>query len=236
VRPEGRCLTVALALLCTATAWAEDEDRALASVAGPGRAALPWPRTQPVEALEWERRLRAPDRFGPPHLRQADLALLAAVRLGSWAEALNLLKSGDANPNARDAMGAHALVPAARAGQDDLVREFIKRGADIDRPGDDGFTALGAAAFAGRRSTVRLLLLAGADLTRWGATGQTAFHLASLAGQLDVLDEMLRQKAPIEILNRQRESPLDVAANAGQLDAVDRLLQAGADPQLAGRR
>jgi len=222
-----------LCLLCPLSASAQDEDRALAAFV---RTAPPAPRGVAVLPAEWEARLRAPDRFGPPPLRAADRALLDAARTGQWAQALSLLKSGDAHPNARDAQGAYALVPAARAGQDELVRELIQRGADLDRAADDGFTALGAAAFAGRRSTVRLLLRAGADATRWGASGNTALHLASLAGQLDVLDEMLRQKVAIETLNRQRETALDVAANAGQLDAMDRLLQAGADPLLAGRR
>jgi ankyrin repeat protein len=186
--------------------------------------------------LEWERRLRPPERFGPSPLRAADAALLAAARESRWADALQLLKSGQANANARDAIGGHALELAARAGQDDLVRELIKRGAEIDRVGEDGYTALGAAAFAGRRSTVRLLVLAGAEVERWGATGQTALHLASLAGQMDVLEELLRLKADIEMLNRQRESALDVAATAGQQAVMAKLIEAGADALHAGER
>lgn len=248
MRPEGRCraaprvsqarvaalaLLAPLALLGSATAWAQDNDRALAGFA---RAAPAAPRGQAVDRLEWEQRLRAPDRFGPPHLREADRALLAAARAGRWAEALELVKSGRADANARDAAGGHVLVHAARAGQDELLGELIKRGAELDRIGDDGFTALGAAAFAGRRSSVRLLVRAGADATRWGATGQAALHLAAIAGQIGVIDELLRLKVDIEGLNRQRESALDVAAGVGQQDSLGRLLEAGADPMLAGQR
>ena len=248
MRPEARCravprvsqaraavlaLLAPLALLGSATAWAESDDRALAGFA---RAVPAAPRGQAVEPREWEQRLRAPERFGPPHLREADRALLAAARAGRWAEALELVKSERAHPNARDAAGGHVLVHAARAGQDDLLRELIKRGADLDRIGEDGFTALGAAAFAGRRSSVRLLVRAGADATRWSASGQAPLHLAALAGQLGVIDEMLRLKVDIEGLNRQRESALDVAGGVGQQDSLGRLLEAGADPLLAGRR
>jgi len=232
VRLDG-CLLAALCLLGAAAVQAEDEDRALAGFARPQAAA---PRGLPVDALEWERRLREPHRFGPPHLRDDDRALLAAARQGRWAEAMALVKSGQADVNARDAAGGHALVPAARAGQDELLREMIRRGAALDRAGDDGYTALGAAAFAGRRSTVRLLVRAGADPARWGATGQGALHLAATAGQLGVIDELLRLQVDIEGLNRQRESALDVAANAGQQDALGRLLEAGADALLAGQR
>ena len=224
---------LAVAALASGGAQAQDEDRAQADFVRPAAAAQ---RSGPPDPLDWERRLREPARFGPPPLRQADAALLAAARQSRWADAMALLKSGQASANAQDAAGGHALVLAAGAGQDELVRELIKRGAELDRSGDAGFTALGAAAFHGRRSTVRLLLRAGADVQRWGASGQTALHLASLAGQLDTLDDMLRLKVPTELLNRQRESALDVAASAGQLAVMARLIEAGADTRLAGQR
>lgn len=226
-----------LALGWPAAARADDGDRALQGLAAPP---LPAPRTAPPTALEWSRRLQAPGSFGPPPLREVDAALLAAARQARWAEVLRLVRSGQdgerANVQARDEAGAHVLVMAARAGQDELLRELLARGAEIDRVGDDGFSALGAAAFAGRRSTVRLLLRAGADAQRWGASGQTALHLAALAGRIDTLDELLRLKVDIETLNRQRESALDVAAAAGQQASMERLIQGGADGLMAGRR
>jgi hypothetical protein len=238
-RAPGRAsLAAALVLLTGAAAHAEDEDRLLAAFTRPAAplAAGAVARPAAPDAIEWERRLRPPDRFGPAVLREDDAALLAAVRAERWSEALQLLKSGRAAANARDDLGGHALVPAARAGQEDLVRELLKRGADIDRSSDDGYTALGAAAFAGRRSTVRLLLRAGADPERWGATGQGPLHLACLAGQLEVLEELLRARVDIETLNRQHESALDVAAGAGQQEAMGRLIAAGADTARAGQR
>lgn len=226
-------VTLCLAVLAAGTARAHDDDRALAPFARPWPAAT---RGQAVDALEWERRLRPPDRFGPAPLRAADTALFAAARQGLWPEVLRLVKTGQAHANPRDAQAGHVLVMAARAGQDELVRELVRRGAELDRVGDDGHTALGAAAFAGRRSTVRLLLLAGADPARFGSSGQTALHLASFAGQTDVLNEMLRLGVDVELLNRQRESALDVAAGVGQLDAMARLIESGADSTRAGRR
>lgn len=230
----GVCAVALLAgVTAPGTARAEEEDRALMAFV---RSAAPAPRGQPVAGLEWERTLRPPDRFGPPVLRAGDAALLAAARAARWGEALQLLKAGQAGANTQDDIGGHALVLAARAGQDELVRELLKRGADTKRVGEDGFTALGAAAFAGRRSTVRLLLRAGVDVERWGASGQTALHLASVAGQIEVLDELFRARVNIEMLNRQRETALDVAAAAGQQEAMARLIKAGADLELAGRR
>jgi len=173
------------------------------------------------------------DRALSAFLRPRALPRGAAVDAIEWERRLRPADSlGPPPPRASDI----ALVPAARAGQDELVRELVKHGADLDRIGDDGFTALGAAAFAGRRSTVRLLLRAGADVQRHGASGQTALHLAALAGQPDTLDELLRAGVDIELLNRQRESALDVAAAFGSEAVMDRLLAAGADSSRAGRR
>jgi len=238
VRPEplrARLLLAACLAACLATtaAQAQDDDRALTTFQRTAPAAE---RSTPPDALAWERSLRSANSLGPAPLREADVALLSAARNARWADAMALLKSGTANANARDDSGGHALALAAAAGQDELVRELIKRGADIDRLGDNGFSALGAAAFNGRRSTVRLLLRAGVDAQRWGASGQTALHLASLAGRLDVIGEFVRAKVPVDLLNRQRETALDSAANAGQLDAMDALMKAGADTRFAGQR
>ena len=234
----GRRRTAALALglaalSCATTARSEEENRALSSLQGPTGLAARGPSQ---EEQQRESLLRGGGVFGPRALRAPDLALLTAARAARWGDALQLLKSGKADANARDALGGHALVLAARAGQDELVRELLRRGTDTGRVGEDGFTALGAAAFAGHRSTVRLLLRAGVDPKRWGSTGQTALHLASLAGQVPVLDELLGAGVDIELLNRERETALDVAGAAFQLDAMDLLIQAGADRKLAGRR
>ena len=244
LRPAAAALLAAAAAL-GGGAHAQDEDRALASFARP---AAPAPRNLPVDAQEWERSLRAATCFhaeqatsaagcfGAPLLRPADAALLAAARGARWADALQLLKSGQAGANAQDAAGGNTLVLAARSGQDELVRELIKRGANTERVGEDGFTALGAAAFAGHHGTVRLMLRAGVDPRRWGSTGQSALHLAAMTGQVPVLDELLRAGLQTELLNRLRESALDVAAAAGQQDAMERLIKAGANLNLAGRR
>jgi Ankyrin repeats (3 copies) len=243
VRPEraagaGRVLLLPL-LAGLAAAWvqspahADTEDRAQEAFQRPPPAPT---RTGPPLPATWEAALRAPDRLGPPPLREADAQLLAAVRERRWAQALALVKSGRANVNARDAAGAHALVAAARAGEELLVRELVQREAQIDRVSDDGFTALAGAAFEGRRGMVRLLLLAGADATRFTASGQTALHLAAVAGHAPVVAELLRQGVPVDLLNRARETALDLAAFVNQGDVMDLLIQRGADMRLAGRR
>ncbi len=227
-----RALTLLLLAAC-APAAAQEGDRALAGFARPAASA---PRSAPANSMEWERRLRAPERLGPLPLRAPDAALLEAARQARWAEVLQLVKAGAAHVNARDERGGQVLALAARAGEDEVVRQLIERGAELDRIGEDGFTALGAAAFTGRRTTVRLLLRAGADPQRWGATGQTALHTAVLGGHVPVLQEMLRGGVDIEMLNRRRQSAFDLAGAVGQWEATNLLAAAGANSTRAGRR
>lgn len=216
-----------------ARADAGDPDPALRPLSRP--ATVPLLRQGPGDPLALERTLRAPDRLGPTPLRDGDRSLLSALRAGAWADALQRVKAGAA-VNARDDRGSHPLVLAAAGGQDELVREMLRRGAVADRVGEDGFTALGAAAWRGHRSTVRLLVRAGADIGAWGHNGQPALHLAAIAGHDELVADLLRLGAPIELLNRARESAIDVAANMNQERVLDLLIRGGADMTRAGRR
>jgi uncharacterized protein len=224
-------------LALPAAVHASEPDRALQPLQPPAAAA---PRGAPVLRQEWAQRGRPADRFGPLPLRPQDAALLAAARTGRWAEARALLQpEGGALPahaDASDDSGASALVLAAAAGEQALLRALLARGADIERRGDNGFTPLGAAAFHGQLGALRLLLRAGADPARPGATGHTALHLAAIAGQTAAVTELLRAGVPIDLLNAQRETALDVAGAAGQATVMDLLIQGGADLIMAGRR
>jgi ankyrin repeat protein len=90
---------------------------------------------------------------------------------------------------------------------------MVRRGAVLDRIGEDGFTPLGAAAWRGHRTTAQLLLRAGADPAAWGHNGHPPLHLAALAGHAELVEDFLRLGSPIELLNRARETALDVAAS-----------------------
>ena len=251
LEPPGRLVAAVLLVLvglgAQPTALAHDVDRALAplmpsaaataSAVAPGAAAV---RPAPLLRWQWQQRLPAPDRLGPPQQRPADAALLQAARAGRWAEVEGLLREGRAgvraDANATDPAGTHVLALAAAAGHDSVLRLLLEAGADLDRRGDDGFTALGAAAWHGQRSTVRLLLRAGADVQRLGSSGHTALHLAALAAQVAVVQDLLAAGAPIDLLNGRRETALDVAGEAGVQPVMDLLIRGGADLTMAGRR
>lgn len=188
-----------------------------------------------VDPMQWEALTRSMASFGPPALRPDDLALIAAARGEQWSEVIDLVKQGRAAANAHTVDGDHALLWAARAGRDDVVRLLVQYGAELDRRGPDGFTPLGIAAFRGYRGTARLLLRAGALPERWGATGQGPLHLASMNDHVGVIDELLAAGLDPWSRNRAGDTALDVAAQHGQQAAMSRLIAAGVDPQQLGR-
>ena len=220
------------ALLMSSSAWGLDT---ASEFLGFARAPAPQARTL-VTPDEWERVSRPADRLGPRRLSAADAQLLEAARAGRWAMVLELVNKGGADPEATDLRRTSVLVLAAHESQLEVVRSLLRAGADINRRGDDGFTALAAAAFRGHAHLVTQLLKAGADAAAWTVTGQGALHLAALAGHTAVVQRLLGQGVPVDLLNARRETALDMAAQNGQLFVLDQLLAAGADMAAAGRR
>ena len=79
---------------------------------------------------------------------------------------------------------------AARMGQAADVRDLVRLGADIDLPGDQGFTALHYAAAAGHGRVVDALLELGADLDVKNHWDQTALEVAMLAGHGALMERL----------------------------------------------
>jgi ankyrin repeat protein len=117
---------------------------------------------------------------------ERDRAIVDAIRKEHLDAARLLIQQGIAL-RVRGTITAEALVAAATAGLDEIVRLLLKRGVKIDRRVDtsferegsvEGITALMAAARHGHESTVSILLRAGADAKAEDAIGRTALDWA----------------------------------------------------------
>lgn len=225
-RPRAAALLAAL--LPALIAQAQDLPQEWAGFASPAQ--RPAGERSVVTPVQWRRVEQSAAGFAPRVPNEAERTLLASARAGRWLEVQQMLKPKESvdeiDADVRDETGGSVLVPAARAGQDDILRELIKRGADLDRRGEDGQTALGAAAVAGRPLTVRLLLEAGADPARRGASGYDALHLACIHGRLSVIDELLRWGVDLQARARSGEQAEDLAARWHRDDVMDRLVRA----------
>ncbi len=160
-------------------------------------------------------------------LRGSLVLAFEQARADHWDELLATLKADSPAPDARDRDGATLLTLAARRGRLDVLRELIRRGADVERRGLYGLTPLGAAAMGGHDLLVQDLLRAGADPERWSASGHTPLHLAAREGQVRVVRTLLAAHADPMAFGRDGRHPLDEAAMTGQLNVMAVLLAAG---------
>lgn len=162
-------------------------------------------------------------------LGKAEVQLLNLLRNRAWTQAKDWLKQTDPDVNAQDPITkATALTLAAQAGQLDLVRELMRRGAELDRVGAGGATPLGAAVFHGHELVVKDLIRKGARPDVPGATGQLPLHLACATGQVRMIEVLLKAGASYLDVNRQGRHAMAEAALFGQLGAMQALAHAGA--------
>ena len=135
-----------------------------------------------------------------------------------------------------------ALMVAARAGREEIVRRLRESGADVNAQTRQGDTALIYAASAGRPGVVRDLLLAGADVHHANRRGETAVLLSipapwpqqDAARALDCVNQLLAAGARVNDRSADGETALHAAIGRDQLSAVRLLLLRGADPNLKG--
>lgn len=159
-------------------------------------------------------------------------SLIHAVRVGS-REAVELLLDYGANIHTTDHMEGSALHSAVAGGYTELVRDLIRRGADVNarHRGGAPYAVLDAVHF-GYSETLEALLEGGARLL--DATtddGYTALHLAAYEGHLGLLRLLLKKDLSLDINTRSLHgsTPLIIATGAGRFDAVRMLLDHGAN-------
>jgi ankyrin repeat protein len=117
-------------------------------------------------------------------------------------------------------------LPAATYSTTAVVRDFLRAGADVQRPDHNGCTALMRATERGMPDMVRLLLDAGADPRTKDRLGRTALMFAAASGNSDVLSELL-PFGMVNVRSKRGSTALTVAAAAGNPELVQILLRAG---------
>src|SRR5262249_50543206 len=140
--------------------------------------------------------------------------------------------------------GMTALMVAARAGREDVVRRLREWGATIDLETRVGDTALIHAASASRPEIVRFLLVTGSDPNHANRAGETPLMKAAPApwpqhdeqGALDCINVLLAAGARVDGRAPDGSTALHDAIARGQLRVLRLLLLRGADPNLAGGR
>ena len=123
-------------------------------------------------------------------------------------------------------IGATPLVRAAKAGDVEVVRWLLAKGADVTVATADGVTPIMAAAGVASRDSdtrgrfrterdaiesVRLLLAAGADVNGADNRGQTPLHGAAFWGSNELVKVLVERGAALNARDRRGMTPVDSA-------------------------
>ncbi|XP_073518510.1 M-phase phosphoprotein 8 [Phyllobates terribilis] len=139
-------------------------------------------------------------------------ALKEAVKIGDYLTVKYALKSNEEyNLDQEDASGMTLVMMAAAAGQDDILRLLIKKGAKINAKQRNGTTALIHATEKNYLTTVALLLEAGAFVNMQQATGETALMKACKKGNVDTVRLLIEHGADCNILTKHQNNALQFA-------------------------
>ena len=133
------------------------------------------------------------------------------------------------------------LIRAAAVGQDDLVRDLLGKGANVNASCPAG-TPLGVAAFYGHLETIKVLIEKGADINEpvggWGVrpgpqfkagdTGGTPLSCAISGGEVQIAKFLIEKGADIQTKTKYGRTALAEAAISAP-DLVQSLVEKGAD-------
>jgi ankyrin repeat protein len=134
-------------------------------------------------------------------------------------------------------------MEAVRKGRTNVARLLVRRGADVNHCGRNGFTPLILASFIGptmlamrRRSTdlsivysegqlemVKLLLDAGADPNASTDDGFTPLMAASGEGYVEIVRLLLQARADVTAKNKRGSTPLSLACQENHSEVIDLL-------------
>jgi ankyrin repeat protein len=144
-------------------------------------------------------------------------ALMLAVAEKSVKVASLLISSLNIDLEAMNLAGENALMLASLSGQENIVRQLIDRGADINKP---GWTALHYAASGGHDAIVRLLLVHHAYVDAESPNGSTPLMLAARYGSTASVKLLLQEGAQAGQKNQQGLNALDFAKLGERPDAI----------------
>lgn len=128
-----------------------------------------------------------------------------------------------------------ALMDVAVRGRVDIMNVLLERGADTERKGRNGDTALSLASKAGQTEAVKLLLGAGAATDYADATGKTLLMYAVDRGSIGVAQVLIDAGVDLNANDEWGNTALHHAANTDNSDMTRVLLAAGADHTLVNR-
>jgi ankyrin repeat protein len=168
-----------------------------------------------------------------PNARDSDAntpLILAAPRslFGKERKIVEALVKAKAQVNAVNKDGVSALMVAASAGRDGMVRLLIENDASVDARDNDGWTALMYAADAGEWSATKELIEAKADVNATNKKGWSPLMMALFRGRGGVSEHLVKASAAMPAKAPNGFSAVMLAAYGRDLACIRQVLETGA--------
>ena len=149
---------------------------------------------------------------------EKDIALIKACERGETELLTSLLKSNDANINAKDRYGRSLLILACEKGHEDIAKLLIDQRAELEaRCLRDGATALIRNACVGNVAINNYLIQASAGLNIQDKEGKTALMCAVEFNHSDIALALVRAGAGLDIQSTTGRSALFEVGGEGLL-------------------
>ncbi|MDR0458226.1 MAG: ankyrin repeat domain-containing protein [Burkholderiaceae bacterium] len=153
--------------------------------------------------------------------------IVMALHEDSYRAAKALAASPKLKIDETDANGQNALMMAAWAGQLDIAKELVAKGAAVNKAGWTPLHYAASKATDGEVAMIRYLLLLGADINAGSPNGTTPLMMAAAYGSPDAVKLLIDSDADIGKRNQQDMTALDFAKRYERPDAIKMLTQAG---------
>ena len=171
-----------------------------------------------------------------------DEMIIAAGKHNDLEKVRELLKSG-ANINGRLSRGGSTALSWTAAGNRIELMEFLlSNGANMDAPGNAGFSSLGCAAFRGQLEAVKFLLVRGANPNPTEPGNFGVMLSATFSGNEDIVRILISAGSDVNVQTSEGtfgpfwfhapycgETPLHYAMAYGSQGMIQALVYAGAD-------
>jgi len=133
----------------------------------------------------------------------------------------------NANVNQKSMFGS-PLAAACKAGNYELAKLLIERGADVHKTDWRKVSLLHNAAAGGDAQIIRLLVASGLEVDVRATNNETPLEIAAEKGQADAVRALIELKADVNAKDGDDSSPLSVAARGGSTEIIRMLLAHGA--------
>ncbi|KAJ3118073.1 hypothetical protein HDU96_004077 [Phlyctochytrium bullatum] len=135
-----------------------------------------------------------------------------------------------------DFNGVTLLAWAIRCGVLQSIRVLLEHGADVERAGPDGYTALLTAVSAKKMEVLDLIMQKKPNMAARESSEKryTAIHLACLTGIAEIVERLKAAGGDLEAVDGEGNTPLHLAVESAP-EMVEVLLNFGSSPNAVGR-